>query len=213
MSRKLAYIGYGSLGKQLSVLIQQSGVESSEQVFFDDIASREKLVSAFPFEQYIDEKYAGYEFLVCLGYRQLETKSKIISQLQQMNRRITGFVHASAIINPSASISESAIIYAGCVVDQQVRLEQGCFLNNSVSISHDSVIGANSFLAPGVVVCGNVRVGKQCFIGAGSVISNGVSIGDNAIIGVGTVVSSDLPAGSSAIGNPMRILDSKIELR
>ena len=82
-----------------------------------------------------------------------------------------------------------------------------------VSISHDSVIGANSFLAPGVVVCGNVRVGKQCFIGAGSVISNGVSIGDNAIIGVGTVVSSDLPAGSSAIGNPMRILDSKIELR
>ena len=70
-----------------------------------------------------------------------------------------------------------------------------------------------SFVAPGVVVSGNVNIGEGCFIGAGSIISNGVNIGANVIIGAGTVVTKDIPANVSVIGNPMRILDSKLELR
>lgn len=213
MSRKIAYIGFGALGKQLSVLIRQTEKSIPEEVYFDDIAVKEKKANAYPFNDYKDERFSQYDFFICLGYKQLSVKGEITATLKKLNRTLPSFIHPTSFINPTATIEAGCIIYPGCNVDQEVVLKEGTFLNNSVIVSHNSVVGAHSFLAPGAIVCGNAEIGTNCFIGAGAVVSNGITVGDNSIVGVGTIVTRDITPGHSVIGNPMRILSTKLELR
>ena len=212
MPRNIAYIGFGSLGKQLSVLLRQTMKDELKEVFFDDIAVKENLRNAHPFDAYTNEQFAGHDFFITIGYKQFARKREITAQLKKLDRNLPAYIHPSVIINPNAVIGQACIVYPGCNIDQHCVLQDGVFLNNSVTVSHNSVIGENSFLAPGVVVCGNVRIGAECFIGAGSIISNNIELGREVIAGIGTVITGNIPSGSSVIGNPARILDKKIEL-
>ena len=85
------------------------------------------------------------------------------------------------------------------------------YLQYSTSIDHECIIGDFSHIAPGAVLCGNVKVGRSTFIGANSVIRQGINIGNNVIIGAGTVVVKDIPDNTTVIGNPARTLVKKPE--
>jgi acetyltransferase-like isoleucine patch superfamily enzyme len=66
------------------------------------------------------------------------------------------------------------------------------------------VIGANTHVAPGAVLAGNVSVGPHTLIGLGSRILPGRSIGSEATIGAGAVVIRDVPDRATAIGIPAK---------
>lgn len=55
-----------------------------------------------------------------------------------------------------------------------------------------------------------VTIGSDCYIGMGVIIVPGVNIGDNVIIGAGSVVTKDIPSNSLAVGNPCKVLKSRI---
>ena len=85
-------------------------------------------------------------------------------------------------------------------------------------------IGANAFLAPGVIIaCSGhsldaaqraagigtsapVTLEDDVWIGAGAVLCGGVTIGAGSVIGTGSVVTRSIPAGMVAVGNPCRPL-------
>jgi virginiamycin A acetyltransferase len=54
-----------------------------------------------------------------------------------------------------------------------------------------------------------IQIGEDCWIGNGSLIM--ANIGDKCIVGAGSVVISDLPDYSIAVGNPARVIKSRIE--
>jgi len=58
-----------------------------------------------------------------------------------------------------------------------------------------------------------IKIGRGAFIGARAIILKGVTIGDRAVIGAGAVVTKDVPAQGVAVGNPARVLSSKLEAR
>ncbi len=212
MKQQVAYIGFGHLGKQLSLFLRQSLKEEPNELFFDDHLFAAKQPFAYPFEAYKNDQFASCDFYVCIGYRHLALKTKILDELKQAGRSIPSFIHRSSILNPTATVGIGVIIFPGCNIDQYVTLEDGVLLNNSVTISHNTVIGKSSFIAPGVTICGNVRMGIQNFTGSGSIISNNIEIGNNVITGIGTVITKNIPDGFSVIGNPMKILTEKIKL-
>ncbi|MBX9783540.1 MAG: hypothetical protein K2X48_09630 [Chitinophagaceae bacterium] len=211
--RNIAYVGFGDLGQQVSRFLKQTATGPISEVYFDDQLFSSKTLHSFPFSAYKNPEFSHHDFFVCLGYKNLALKSKIIDELKRANRKLPNFIHPSAIINPSVQPGAGIIIYPGCNIDQNAALEDGVLLNNSVTISHNTVIGKSSFMAPGVIVCGYVRIGMENFAGAGSIFSNNVITGDNVITGIGTVVTKNIAAGSSVIGNPMRHLSKKINLR
>lgn len=51
-----------------------------------------------------------------------------------------------------------------------------------------------------------VKIGHNTWIGGNSIILPGVTIGDNTTIGAGSVVASDIPEGVLAIGNPCQVV-------
>ena len=99
-----------------------------------------------------------------------------------------------------------------CFFDDLIFVEAGVLINNSVTVSHNSTIGACSYISPGVIISGNVQIGSACFIGTGSLISNGITIGNNSTIGIGSVITHNIPPNSNILGNPAKFLNKPLKL-
>ena len=97
-------------------------------------------------------------------------------------------------------------ILPGSVLDQNVVIENNVLINVACTISHDSIIKANTFLSPRVVVAGFVTIGERCNIGINSTIIDNISIADDVQTGGGTVVINDLKEQGLYVGNPSRFI-------
>lgn len=208
----IAFVGFGTLGRQIQSMLANSH-GSGRNVYFDDRLSMDHYPDAYPLDNYANSEFRNFRYYICLGYKHLVRKNRIIAELSDADRLLPEFIHKTSFVNPSARVGLASIVYPLCNLDMEVGIGRGVVLHNSVTISHHSVIHDSCYIAPGVIVCGFVEVGENTFIGAGSVISNEVKIGKNVVVGAGTVVTRDIPDGRSAIGNPMKILTKNIVLK
>ena len=79
MSR-VALLGYGALGKYFEALLRDDRTfADGELLLFDDNLVRDGDPRARPFADHAADEYADAEFYVCLGYKHLPTKRKIVS--------------------------------------------------------------------------------------------------------------------------------------
>lgn len=209
-NKPIAAIGFGELGSQIEILLEQ-GLNRKISHFFDDTLFVKGILNCSPFKEF-KENIGEYDFIVCLGYNNLNLKSQILHELKMFNAIFKSIIHESVSVSESAIIEDSVVIYPGSVIDKMVTIKMGCIINNGVIISHNSVVSESCYLSPGVVLSGEVRVEKNTFIGAGSIVSNGIQIGENCRIGIGSVITKDIPSNTSVIGNPMRILSNKLSL-
>jgi serine acetyltransferase len=88
-------------------------------------------------------------------------------------------------------------------------------------IHSKAIIGPNCVLRHGVTVgvrrTGEVPaqtpvLGANVDVGSGAQILGAVRVGNGASIGAGAIVLSDVPAGLIAVGNPARLLPSKLSI-
>lgn len=114
------------------------------------------------------------------------------------------------IIDPSASVSKSAMIESGVFIGKQSIVNSDsiirkCSIINSGSIvEHDCQIGDFVHIAPGAVLGGNVHIGENSHIGLNASIKQQVKIGANTMIGMGSIVLNDIDDNIIAYGNPCR---------
>jgi sugar O-acyltransferase (sialic acid O-acetyltransferase NeuD family) len=211
--KKIGIIGYGAFGRQIeSFLVEEQGKGALEVFYFDDQFHNAGGENAYPFNAFLDSRFRHLSFYIGLGYKHLAVRKKICDQLLNEGLQLPSFVHRTTYVNPTAKVGYGVYIYPMCNIDQEVELEVGTMLNNSVIISHNGLVDACTFIAPGVTIAGNVRIGKYCFIGAGSVIANTVTIADNAKVGLGSTITRNVGENACVIGNPMKILEKPFQL-
>lgn len=105
-------------------------------------------------------------------------------------------------IHPTAQISLKAKLDR--TNPRGIHIGEGSYVVfGAVILSHDYIRGIHD---------AHTRIGKRCLIGANSFIMPGVIIGDDCIIGAMTVVTKDVPAGSLVVGNPGTIIKSGVTL-
>lgn len=118
------------------------------------------------------------------------------------------------VIDPDATVAESARIGPGSIVTGQsyvgpgAVLEEAVLLDSAVSISHDVQLAAGVTVCPNATIAGGTEVGQRSYIGAGATIVDHVSIGEATVVGAGAVVVDDVPDGAKVAGVPARQLTS-----
>ncbi|MFZ7094089.1 acetyltransferase [Primorskyibacter sp. 2E233] len=135
------------------------------------------------------------------------TRKRVSEQFLQRGQAMATVRHPSAIISPSAQIGAGCAIMAAAIVQCGTRIGSGVILNTGAQIDHDGLIEDYCHISPGAVLTGNVTVGTESWIGAGATIRNGITVGPQIIVGIGAAVDRDLSGPGARFGGvPARLL-------
>ena len=146
----------------------------------------------------------SFDYFVGVGHNGI--RRKIHTQLAETLGNPINAIHPSAIISASVELKHGIMISANATINPLVTLGHGVICNTSCSIDHECIIEEFAHIAPGAVLCGNVRIGAGTFVGANAVIKQGITVGKNVTIGAGTVIIRDVPDNTIVVGNPQRII-------
>lgn len=152
-----------------------------------------------------------------------------VAQLLDTTPAAASGVHATALIDPSATVAASAhigpyaVISKDAVIADNVQLGAGCF------IGEGAIIGANTKIWPKVTVYHGVRIGEACIVHSGAVIGadgfgfanergqwlkipqvGGVVIGNDCEIGANTTI--DRGAMADTIIGYNVIIDNQVQI-
>jgi sugar O-acyltransferase (sialic acid O-acetyltransferase NeuD family) len=158
-------------------------------------------------ESEVIKKLKKFDYFICVGHNGI--REKVQMQMSHFLGNPINAIHPSAVISSSVRMGDGVMIAANATLNPLVELGRGVICNTSSSIDHECIIGDFAHIAPGAVLCGNVKVGKSSFVGANAVIRQGITIGNNVMVGAGTVVVKDIPDNTTVVGNPQKILTPK----
>lgn len=120
--------------------------------------------------------------------------------IKKYNLKLLSVIHPTAIISESATIEAGCYVGAGAIIQPHARIEELSIINTGSIVEHHTTIGANTHIAPGAVVCGGATLGQHCLIGANATVIQGVSIADATTLGAGVVaIKSVHQAGTTVV--------------
>jgi len=104
------------------------------------------------------------------------------------------------IIEDNVQIGAMTVIARGAIDNTVIKC--GAKIDNSVFISHNVIIGEDTFVVGESIMFGSSSTGKRVLISGNSTIRDGRHIGDKAVVGMGSVVVKNVENGAVVKGNP-----------
>ena len=146
------------------------------------------------------------EALVGVGNTALARRPELFARLRELGVPTPALVHPSAVVSPSATIGLGSVLFPQVVVGADAAVGENAVIYSKSVAEHGCRIGDHAYLAPGVILCGDVSVEAGAFVGAGAIVVPGVVIGKDAGVAAGARIARDVPAGgrvSGAAGVPV----------
>ena len=106
------------------------------------------------------------------------------------------------IIGKNVTIRDQVAINSP--IDTETVIGDGSHIFSKSHVSHDSKLGKNVILTPGVKIGGYVGVQDGAYLGMSSSVHPYTQVGAHAIAGLGSSVKKNIPPFSSGFGNPFR---------
>ncbi len=129
-------------------------------------------------------------------------RERIFNRLSEIGVVLPPLVATGAFVSRGAQIGRGAVILPGAVVMTGTRVGDNCIIDLISSVDHDCVVGAHTFIGPGVSIPGHVVIGSRCFFGVKSATFPNVKIGDGVVVRAGSLVTKDVEAGAKVGGVP-----------
>lgn len=98
--------------------------------------------------------------------------AKVVKLLNPETAPAQSGIHATAVIDPSAQVHESATLGPHCVVEAGCVIDAGVVIGPACVIGRDSCIGEASRLIARVTVCYGSVIGQRCLVHPGAVIGS-----------------------------------------
>ena len=117
--------------------------------------------------------------------------------------------YGGVIIGDDVEIGANTCIDRGTlddtVIGNNVKISNLCHIAHNVKI-HDCCV-----ITAGVVITGSTVIGKNTYIAPGAKIKNQLTIGENSLIGMGAVVLTDVEENKVVVGIPAKVIREKCE--
>ena len=117
-------------------------------------------------------------------------------------KALTMVQFGSVIIEANVQIGANSVVARGTI--DETRICKGAKIDCCSFISHNVIVGEDTFVVGETIMFGSSSTGKQSFISGNSTIRNGRHIGDKAVIGMGAVVVRNIADGAVVKGNPAK---------
>lgn len=117
-------------------------------------------------------------------------------------RALTMPQFGGVVIEDDVQIGALTVVGRGAIDD--TILKRGSKVDNSTFISHNVVLGEDTFVVGESIMFGSSSTGKQVLISGNSTIRDGHHIGDKAVVGMGAVVVRNVENGAVVKGNPAK---------
>lgn len=143
-------------------------------------------------------------FTVSVG--DIALRNSLIERIRQRGGEFATLIDPTAVVSPSAIMSEGIIICQLAFIGPNVKLGQFVVVNSSAIVGHDIVVGNNSVVSSGAKIGGNTLIAESVYLGMGCVVKEGLKLDRRSVLGMGAVLHSDLDSYMLAIGNPARVI-------
>jgi sugar O-acyltransferase (sialic acid O-acetyltransferase NeuD family) len=119
-------------------------------------------------------------------------REKHFHQAKDIGFEMINVVHPSALIDPSAMISDGVVIGPGCIIAPQVRISQNSILEAGVVVGSNTQIGENVYIGVGSCIGGGVVIKRNVSLSSGSSVAASVTIGKNSKVQPGSSITEDI---------------------
>ena len=181
---KLLLVGSGGFGRA----VLEHASQQYDCAFLDDgDATVVDGVSIIGKTNELELFFPEYKLLlVTIGNNVL--REKLYKEATMIGFQFPNIIHSSAYISPHAHIGSGCVILNNVVVQNNAHIGNGCILNRGVEAHHDSIIGNYCLVYANSVVSSLTHVGDRVRIGSTTTISTGATVLDDTVIEDGVVV-------------------------
>lgn len=106
------------------------------------------------------------------------------------------------VIEDNVQIGALTVIGRGAI--DNTILKRGTKVDNSSFISHNVILGEDTFVVGETIMFGSSSTGERAFISGNATIRDGRRVGSDAKVGMGAVVVRNVEDGAVVMGNPAK---------
>lgn len=210
MSReRIALYGAGWLGRQIHHHLAAWYADRAEVIgFIDDVqppgvdvvAGRRTLGPLDAARADPALAPGAIKLVFAIGYANMAARRAALDRVLGAGYELFQVLHPKAAIEPGAEPGAGAVVLACAVLDQEVRLGAGCFVDIGVRLGAGTIAGMNNYFSSGTSTGSRVRIGDDCFFGMDCTITTDVSLGSNLFVNAKTLVPRD-------VGSDLKIVE------
>lgn len=142
----------------------------------------------------------GYAFITVGAVMITSLREQLADKAVGINFRFPTIIDPSAIVSDTAVIGEGSFVGKNVVVNSEVKIGRHCIINSGAIIEHECIIGDFSHVSVGAIMCGETEVGRNSLIGAGSTIIQSIHVGNNVLVGANSTVLTDVEDNQKCYG-------------
>lgn len=196
---RVAVFGAGHLGRQLAhYLRHHGGVElvgfvddtrPAGQPVTDDLHTLGGLADLGAAPQRGPRDMA---LAFAIGYADMAARRAALERVRASGWPLHSFVHPRAFVEPGVDLGEGSIVLADAVLDQQVRVGAGCYIDIGVRLTSGTTVGCNNWFSAGTSTGSRVTIGDDCFFGMDCTVVTDVRMGSRLFVNAKTLVPRDV---------------------
>jgi len=129
-------------------------------------------------------------------------RAKLVRFFEKQKLQQCVLIDPNAHVSPTSKINVSTYIGKNASVNALSTIGKGVIVNTSAIVEHECLVHDFCHIAPGAVLCGNVRIEESTFIGANATVINNISITSDVVLGAGSILVKSIDQKGIWVGNP-----------